>query len=443
MRRDARGNPVSTASAAALDASEQALWRMMSFYGTPIDDLDAAIAADAHWMLPRLMKAGFLLSLTEPSLHDDARKLLGDAEPLLAIATRRELDHLSALQALAEGDWDMACTAWDRLLLAHPRDPLALQWAHLFDFYRGDSQALRQRGARTLPEWKAEDPLYPYVLGLYAFGLEETNFHVEAESAGRAALAGEARVPWAIHAVAHVMDMQGRHEEGAAWLAQWRPHWAEGNGFTCHLAWHEALFALEACDHAAALRVFDTYLHPKATEITLQRVDAASLLWRLDLQGADVGDRWRALVADWHLDFRHAGHSTFNDTHALLALLGLGDMPRAAAWLRTALARAADRGGPNAAVARDVGEPLMEGLLAFARGDHDVAVATLYPIRAQAQRFGGSHAQRDLIDQTLLAASARGREKNVGRALLNERKLAKRMTPLTEHWARALGLAAS
>ena len=57
-RRDPRANPVSTDSAEALDASERALWRMMSFYGTPLDDLDAAVAADPRWMVPRLMHAG-------------------------------------------------------------------------------------------------------------------------------------------------------------------------------------------------------------------------------------------------------------------------------------------------------------------------------------------------------------------------------------------------
>ncbi len=442
MLKDSHGNAVSTVSPRALAANELALWRMMSFYGTPIDDLDAALAADPHWMLPRLMKAGFLLGLTEPSLAEQARKLLDDAEPLVSIATLREVAHLGALQSLAAGDWEGACAGWDRILLAHPRDALALQWAHLFDFYRGDPEALRLRAARVLPEWKADDPLYPYVLGIYAFGLEESRLYGEAESAGRAALSGEARVPWAIHAVAHVMEMQGRYQEGADWLETWRPHWAEGNGFVCHLAWHEALFALEACDRAAALAVFDTYLPPKATEITLQRIDAVSLLWRLELQGAGVGDRWRALAAGWQHDYRHAGLSTFNDVHALLALLGIGDVARATAWARTALARSVDHGGSNAVVAREVGAPLMTGLLAFAEKRYDDAVAAIYPVRSIAGRLGGSHAQRDLIDQTLLAAAARGKEKGVGRALLNERRLAKPPTPLTEYWIRTVGAAA-
>ena len=82
----------------------------------------------------------------------------------------------------------------------------------------------------------------------------------------------------------------------------------------------------------------------------------------------------------------------------------------------------------------------MRGMLSFAHGRFDEAIETLYPVRALASRFGGSHAQRDLIDQTLLAAAARASDRSAGRALLNERRLAKPETPLTAHWARQLGL---
>ena len=344
---------------------------------------------------------------------------------------------------VAGGDWSGAGAAWEAILLAHPRDALALQWALLFDFYRGDARSLRERVARVLPEWSAADALHPYVLGLHAFGLEESNLYGEAEAAGRRALAGAAQVPWAIHAVAHVMEMQARHEEGAQWMARWRPHWGEGNGFAGHLGWHEALFALETLDHAAALAPFDRYLNPQATEITLQRVDAASLLWRLQLQGADVGDRWKSLLAGWQLDAASAGLSAFNDMHALLALIGAGEIGRAAAWTQATLAAAEKRSGWNHEVMRDVGAPLMRGLVAFAAGRYDAAAEAIHRVRPISARLGGSHAQRDVIDQTLLAAAARGSGKTAGRALLNERIVARPRTPLTEWWARSLDMSSS
>lgn len=437
---DPRGIAVSTRSAAALAATERALWRMMSFYGTPIDDLAEAHAADPAWPLPLLMHAGFLLSLTEPSIIPGARTLLDRAEPMLAHANHRERDHLVALHTLLAGDWHGACREWEALLLQHPRDALALQWAHLFDFYRGDATNLRQRVARVLPEWDERDALHPYVLGQYAFGLEECQLYEQAEETGRRALAGGAKVPWAIHAVAHVMEMQGRHHEGSAWMMRWHGDWAEGNGFSGHLGWHQALFALETLDHAEALRLFDAHLHPDPAQITLQRLDAAALLWRLQLLGIDVGPRWARLVEGWDLSDQAAGAFPFNDLHALLALVGAGDLGRAQAWVHQAATRAEHSGGSNRAIARDVGGPLMRGVLAFAQGRFDAAIETLYPVRALASRFGGSHAQRDLIDQTLLAAAARAVDRSVGRALLNERRLAKPETPLTDHWAHRLGL---
>jgi len=436
---DPRGNPVSTRSSDAVDATEQALWRVMSFYGVPIDDLTAAQAADPQWPLPLLMHAGFLLSLTEPSVLADARALLERAEPLMAQGNAREQGHFTALRHVLAGDWASACAAWETLLLQHPRDALALQWAHLFDFYRGDAINLRQRVARVLPEWDAGDALHPYVLGQYAFGLEECQLYAQAEETGRRALSGAAKVPWAIHAVAHVMEMQGRHLEGAAWMAQWHDDWAIGNGFVGHLGWHHALFALEALDVGTALQRFDAHLKADPAQITLQRLDASALLWRLHLLGAEVGPRWRELVDGWDWSAQAAGLYPFNDLHALLALIGSGELARAHDWLALVRAQAEHATGSARAVASEVGLPLMQGMLAFAQGRFAEAIQTLYPVRANASRFGGSHAQRDLIDQTLIAAAAQSPDPSVGRALLNERRLTKPVTPLTAHWATLLG----
>ena len=442
---DARGLPAGSLSASARAAVDVALWRMMSLYDTPIADLDAAIAADPGWALPHTMKAGFLASLTEASLLPEAAVHLAAARARSStLSPERERAHLEAVQQVLEGRWSAACRSWDALLIDHPRDALALQWAQLWDFYRGDSVALRARPARALPEWDEHDPLFPHVLALWAFGLEENHCHAEAEEVGRRALALDARAPWAVHAVAHVMDTQGRFDDGAAWLRQHQSAWAEGNGFAAHLWWHTALFRLEGLDIAGTLRVVDGHLAAEQMQIGLQRVDAASALWRLHLLGAEVAERAAALAAGWPSGAAdEAGHYAFNDVHVLLPLLAADDVGTAEAWLARCAERAMaadDARRDNHAVAREVGLPLARGLLAFARGDADESADLLYAVRAQTQRIGGSHAQRDVIDQTLLAACARGSRKALGRALLNERVLAKPVTPLTRHWQQALDL---
>jgi hypothetical protein len=442
--RDVRGVPVGSDSAAARDALESATWRLMSFYDTPIADLDAAIEADPAWPLPHAVKAGFLLSLTEPALVAEAAQHLAAAHELALDATpARERAHLEALQLVLEGRWAAACRVWDRLLIEHPRDALALQWSQLWDFYRGDASQLRARPARSLPEWDEDDALYPHVLALWAFGLEECHCLGEAEDAGRRALTLDPRSPWAIHAVAHVMEMQGRFDDGAAWLRLHQPQWIEGNGFAVHLWWHTALFRLEGLDIAGTLRVVDGHIAGDQLQIGLQRVDAASMLWRLHLLGADVVERCRALADAWPTGDGEAGHYAFNDVHALMPRLVTGDTASAEHRLARCAERAMSAGDArrdNHGMAREVGLPLARGLVAFARGDHDGAADLLYAARSSAPRFGGSHAQRDVIDLTLLAACARGHgRKALGRALLNERLMAKPVTPLTRHWAEALG----
>jgi hypothetical protein len=442
--QDTRGNPVGSTAEPAQQACEKALWRMMSFFGSPLPELEAAIAAEPGWLLPRVMKAGHLLSLVEPARLDEARAVVDDAAPLEADAPGRERAHYAAVQQALEGRWQQACDTWDELLLDHPRDALALHWCQGWDFRRGDALALRLRPARALPEWDEADPLWPYVMGLYAFGLEECNLYPQAEEAGRRALAGDACVPWAIHAVAHVMEMQGRFDDGAAWLRQHQPRWSEDNAFASHLWWHLALFRIEALDGAGALRLLDAHLSADSAGSTAQRVDAASLLWRLRLLGTDVTAQFRALVDAWPMLDDEAGYYSFNDLHALIALVGAGEVHGAERWLARCAERAMepeDARRSNHAMAREVALPVMRAVLAGARGDHDAAAQSLYAVRRIAARLGGSQAERELIDQTLLGACAQARDAGIGRAVLNERLMAKPATPLTRHWAEALDLA--
>jgi tetratricopeptide (TPR) repeat protein len=440
---DARGNPCSSSQAKARDAVERALWRMMSFYDTPLEDLAQAEQHDPSWVLPHVMQAGFFLSLTEESLVGQAQTALQKAEALQAHATARERQHIQALNALIQGRWLQAARHWDELLLEYPRDALALQWAHLWDFYRGDASALRLRPARVLPEWDETDSLYPHVLSLHAFGLEECNLYPQAEDTARRALALDARLPWAVHAVAHVLDMQGRFEEGSAWLRLHQPAWAEGNGFAPHLWWHKALFRLEALDTEGALRLHDSHLSGSHLQITLNHLDAASLLWRLRLLGEDVTARFCTLLQTWSPNPQSAGSYAFNDVHIVIALLGAGQLHRAENWLARCAQAAlspVDAARHNHCMLKEVGVPLMRALITLEKGDADTAADTLSTTRAVWSRLGGSHAQRDLFELSTLAAAARGSRWSLGRALLNERRMHKPETPLTRHWMSSLRL---
>jgi hypothetical protein len=450
---DPRGLGLGTSSPEAARHADEALWQMMTFADTPRLALHAAREADPRWLLPVLLEAGFLLGLNQPDDRALARQLLDEAAPLAGAAPVRERLHLDALQALCDGKVTAALRTWDDLLLELPRDALALHWAHQWDHARGDAHGMRLRPARALPEWDDADPLFPCVLGLYAFGLAECQQHALAEDLGRRAIAlaqergdpdSPPRVPWAVHAVTHAMEMQGRFDEGAAWLRQQQAGWTGGARFATHLWWHLALFRLEALDVAGTLRLVDTHLSGAALGHGLQCIDAAALFWRLRLMEVEVDALFKDLLRRWQPDPERAGEHAYTDWHVVLALLGAGERAQAEAWVARCaqrVMRADESGRSNHAVARELGLPLMRALLADERGEHDAATRGLYLAHESAVRLGGSHVRRDLVAQTLMHCAARSDVIHIGRAVLNERCLAKPVTPLTRHWAQRLGVA--
>jgi tetratricopeptide (TPR) repeat protein len=287
---------------------------------------------------------------------------------------------------------------------------------------------LRDRVARVLPYWNESAPGFGFVRGMHAFGLEECGDYVHAEQAGRRALELNARDPWAVHAVAHVMEMQGRLAEGIDWLESRAPDWSPDNGFAFHNWWHLALYYLDLGEHAKVLELYDRRIRPGRSQVILEMIDATAMLWRLHLRGVDVGDRWTELADAWE-PLAADAHYAFNDTHAMMAFVAAGRAATARTLLAALRARADHGGGTNAAMTREVGLPVCVALAAFGRGEWDVVIEMLRPVRLVAHRFGGSHAQRDILSLTLVEAALRGGESRLARALAAERTQVKPTSP--------------
>ncbi len=176
---------------------------------------------------------------------------------------------------------------------------------------------------------------------------------------------------------------------------------------------------------------YDRYIAPRiADDSLLDLVDASALLWRIELAAGHVGNRWAQVAAQWltHIDDHVL---VFNDLHIALAVARAGD-PGGVERLRQSLdAYARDGQGDNHEITVDVGRRIIDGVLAFAEGDYARTVERLLPIRYKIVRIGGSHAQRDLLTQTLIVAADRAGQRTLARALLTER-LAVRPTARTE-----------
>ena len=363
--------------------------------------------------------------------HPEVVSALRAAEAAIGRASERERRHLAAARHWAQGETSQAIQGWEAILADHPTDALALRLAEDGLYFLGRPAAIRDCAQRVLPAWDLGNPLRSFVLGLYAFGLEETGDLERAEAFGREALALEPRDAWATHALAHVMETASRHEEGLAFLKATRADWTHAHFMAHHNGWHLALFLIEQGRFDEVLADYDRLTAPKlADDATLDRVDAASLLWRLELEGIDVGGRWAALADAW---MAHADDHVlaFNDLHCAFAAARSPD-PDHAVRLASSLDDYERLGsGDNRRVTAEVGRRLIDGALAFARGDFTRAVDEILPVRDDAIRIGGSHAQRDVVNLTLIAAAERSGQWSLARALLAERA-GVRPTPRTK-----------
>jgi hypothetical protein len=215
------------------------------------------------------------------------------------------------------------------------------------------------------------------------------------------------------------MEMQNRRRDGVNWMRGNFDTWSRDSFFAVHNWWHLALFHLGLDEVDEALALFDGPIYGKTSTVVLDMVDAAALLWRLHLRGIEVGNRFQALADNW-MPIATARNYSFNDMHAMMAFAGANRNEAAEAVLE-AQRIAMDRAGDNAAFAREVGRPAALAIRAFGRGDYAETVRLLRPIRSYAHRFGGSHAQRDVIDLTIIEAAVRSGQVRLAEALNIER----------------------
>ncbi|VDM63662.1 unnamed protein product [Angiostrongylus costaricensis] len=313
--------------------------------------------ADSKAVLPR----AFLLGLEGLSTGTCTRvnnvykaeleQLQVDAE---SYANDREQQHAKAVLLWGEGKMKEATNTWEQILAYYPTDLMAIKFAHDAYFFMGDAKGKRDSVQMVIGKQKSSEPCYSYLHGMLAFGLEECEQYDQAEKEAMKALSLNRFDAWATHARAHVMEMQGRINEGIHFMESTVDYW------------RSVLASSEICERA------------KKSGSLLDFVDASSILWRLELEGVDVGKRyqfWNNRFSRWHdlpcMKAHLDDHVTsFNDTH----LDNNYDVD-------------------NAKISREVGTALYEGMLLYGRGQYDEAVEKMLPVRHHIYRIGGSNAQ--------------------------------------------------
>lgn len=407
----------STTSQVAVSEFEKAVFAVAA-HRPGVQPLKAALEADENLVAALALKGLGVSLLCKAEDLRNAQKALKLAQSALARVdggTEFERTLVEALEFSAHGAFKSAAARLEARVSDCPTEFLCLKLANALRFMTGETERMREVTSLALADWNEDNAGYGFVLGLHAFGLEENGAFTEAERVGLKAVAAEPADVWGIHAVSHVMEMRHRPQEGARWLEASRPLWPLCNNFGFHMAWHLALFHLDTGDYEKVLELYDREIRPTQTDDFRDMANAASMLWRLQQEGVDVGNRWQGLHA---IAFRRRDDTTyvFASLHYLLALIGAGDTEAARELVVNLKARTrADCVDEQARVADDVGVATAEAILHFhANGGSDKG---LCEIARRLPSIGGSRAQRDVFMRTLLLNAAEANEPETFSAL--------------------------
>ncbi|XP_029698014.1 tetratricopeptide repeat protein 38 isoform X1 [Takifugu rubripes] len=425
--------------------------------------ISALQAADPNFVMGHMISTGLELVGTASTTRLNER-LAGAVRRTVELAnaqdiTHREKLHVRAMELFSQGDFPKAADAWEDILLDHPTDMTALKFAHDTYFYMGAQLPMRDSVIRVLPHWKPHNPLYRYLNGMLSFGLLETRLYDQAEKVAMEGLALTPDDAWAVHSLAHVYEMRAEVDKSLSFFERTEKDWQSADMLASHNNWHWALNFIEKGQYEAALEIFDSkcfelisqcylplyskimriFRFCKSSGAMLDIVDACSLLYRLEMEGVCVKDRWQELfrVTRPHSD----DHVTlFNDFHFLMVSLGAKDSSTSRRLLE-GLQELSKEPGNNQQhhLAGTVGVPMCQAMMEYDQGNHDRAFELLYPLRYKILGIGGSDAQRDLFSQLMVHAamkSEKKRNQKLGRCLLMERDTVRPNSPLTQRLMR-------
>ena len=410
MRKDLHGLTLSTDSGTAADAFDRATQSYLKYRTDAGRHLAAALKADPNFALAHVLRGYFAMLTYNKASLPAAAEALGDARVHAKRTTTREAAHSEALARWLDGDLDRMLDVWEGILAEHPHDVLAFRLHHFCAFWLGRPATMQAEVERVFPHWSRELPGWGMVLSCRCFAHEEAGNYTLAEGAGRMAIEVDPGDLWGAHAVAHVLEMQGRRGEGIDWLKRLEPNWQGANNIKHHLYWHRAMFHLERREFDEVLSLYDhgfrelrSQLVQAVPDLYIDVQNAASMLFRLERQGVDVGDRWVELADKSEARIGDC-LSAFTLPHWMMALAATGRWDAAGRMLDAMR----DLGRGNGTVERLVGRlalPLCEAVVAHRQGKHEVALQRLRPVVGDLYLLGGSHAQQDVLEQLYLDAA--------------------------------------
>jgi hypothetical protein len=416
---DRYGLPLSTTSDSAASAYREGVDLMLAGWTGTAETLERAIAADADFALAHIARARVHAFYQQGEL---ARQKAAAARELVARrSTERERSHVETLALAIEGRLPDAIAAMFKHIDAWPRDAVVLSLPlGAFGLFAFSGMADHDRARHELCEHVAhhygEDWWF---LTMSGWAMTENGEVARGRAVTERGFNLRRANAHAAHAVLHAMFEDGSIEAADRLVDDWLPTYDRAGILHGHILWHQALGALEHGDAARALKIYDDVLQPSATQAPPLNVitDSASLLWRLSAYGHAVPKAlWVEADATAQKLFPKSG-LPFADVHMALFAAATQNRAALAARLSVIEQRLADGKLP----AGPVVPAICRALAAFADENYAACVRELAPVLTEVVRIGGSHAQRELIEDTFLVALMRSGELPRARSLLDAR----------------------
>jgi tetratricopeptide (TPR) repeat protein len=408
MLTDRYGLPLSTDSAAARDAYVEGVDLLLTVYPGAAAAFDRAIAADPRVALAYIgrARASQLAGKVEAMRAD-----LAIASSLADQVSERERSQIDVFRSLFTGQPVAALAAIRAHVRTWPRDALVLSLAANqggligMSGLPGREQDLADFLDGLAPHY-GEDWWFEAHRGM---ALSEIGRHDEARPMIEHSLAQYRRNAYGAHAFAHLCYETGEQDAGIEFLRDWLPLYDRGGGLFGHLSWHLGLFELHAGNFEGGLRLYNEAFcaddHRGAIHQKLS--DSAAFLWRSELAGHPRDPARWAKLADYAREKLPRPGMSLADWHVALTYAATGDDAALEAWIRAIEELASAGRYPS----RSVIPAVARAFAAYQRGDHATAIDLIERMLPERERIGGSRAQGDLVEATLLQAYlASGRE---------------------------------
>jgi Tfp pilus assembly protein PilF len=431
VQQDRYGLPLSTVSSEAAEAYRDGVDLMLSAWPGAAEAFDRAIAADPDFALAHVTRARIHSTFQQGG---PARKEAAAArEQVARRGSMRERSHVETVALAVEGNIAAALSSALRHLESWPRDavvlslPLGAFGLFAFSGMSDHDQARQDLCERYAPHYGDDW----WFLANFGWSLTENGQVARGRAMTERAFDMRRTNAYAAHALLHAMFEDGTVADADALVTQWIGSYDRSGILHGHIYWHQALGALELGDAQKALSIYQNVLRPMVSVAPPLNAmsDCASLLWRLQAYGHAVpADLWADADAYAKAHFPKSS-LPFVEMH--MALLAAATHNRPALEQRLCLIEERLRDGKLPA--GPVVPQICQALGAFAGEDYAACVTRLEPVLSEVVRIGGSHAQREIIEDTFIVALIRAGELRRAREHL-DRRLHRRPSPRDARW---------